>query len=95
MFYKVFGSVGAVLAGIVAKRLVTVIWEKSLGKAAPSDVRNPDIGTREAVGWAIASGVSIAVAQLLVQRGAANVLRKRHGDAKLPKALRKVLDEAN
>ena len=47
----------------------------------------------EALAWTVVSGVGVAVAQLIVQRLAANTVRNNFGDEALPKKFRKQIAE--
>lgn len=63
------GAVGA-LTTVVAAKAVNAVWELSTGEAPP-EPNDPDIPLRRAIVWAIASGLGIGLAQLLVNRFAA------------------------
>ncbi len=50
------------------------------GKVPPANPEDPDVDWREAVGWAVLSGVVMALARLLFQRTAARSYIKRTGE---------------
>lgn len=83
--WKIIGTAGAVLAAAVAERGAKTAWVAVTGKEPPDTPEDPDIDWREAVGWAVLSGVLIGVARLAAQRGAANYYRRSSG--RLPEAL--------
>lgn len=65
--YKIMaGAIGAVVTFAVQKA-VTVAWTGWTGQQPPNP-NDPDVPTRVAVSWVLASGVGLAVAQLLVNR---------------------------
>src|SRR3954454_11090428 len=83
--WKFIGTAGAVLAAAVAERGAKTAWVAVTGKEPPDSPEDPDIDWREAVGWAVLSGLLIGVARLGAQRAAANYYRRSSGH--LPKAL--------
>ena len=83
--WKIIGTAGAVLAAAVAERGAKTAWVAVTGKEPPDTPEDPDIDWREAIGWAVLSGVLIGVARLAAQRAAANYYRRSSGN--LPKAL--------
>lgn len=66
MFSLIAGVLGTVTAGI-AQRLLTSLWRSATGSEPPA-ATDPDTPTAQALTWALASGVGIGVAQLLVTR---------------------------
>jgi hypothetical protein len=80
---KVVWKVTAVGSSLVAARLtakaVTGGWKKVKRSDPPANPAAPDTGWGEAVAWAAASGVAIALARLAARRGAAGVWRKATG----------------
>lgn len=83
--WKIIGSIAAVLAAGVAERGARTAWTAATGKEPPVTPEDPDIDWREAIGWAVLSGVLIGVARLGAQRAAANYYRRSSGH--LPAAL--------
>lgn len=70
MIYKVAAGVLGALATITAQRLVSAGWRTVTGHEPPNP-NDPQVSTATAISWTIASGVGLAVAQLLVSRFAA------------------------
>ena len=60
------GVVGAV-STIVAKKLITKVWEASTGEEPP-DPNDPEVPMTQAILWSLASGVGVGVTQLMMNR---------------------------
>jgi hypothetical protein len=71
------GALGAVTA-VVAAKVVNKVWEVTTGDAPP-DPNDPEVPLRRALTWAIASGIGIGLAQLMVNRLAADQWTKAMG----------------
>jgi hypothetical protein len=87
--WKVVGTGGAILAGILARKALIAAWTKSA--RMPNPPTNPASRTTswgEAIGWTVASGVVVAIARLLAERGAAAGWQKAMGS--LPPGLEEV-----
>lgn len=78
--WKVVGGVGTVLAGNVAKNVLERGYKSVTGRIPPENPEDPDVDWREALAWAIVSGVVMAVARLLFQRAAAGAWVKHRGE---------------
>jgi len=70
----------------VTKKAVDTGWRWVTGSEPPTDPEDPDLTWQEAVTWALASGVGIAVARLFATRQAAQMWRKWTGE--LPPGMR-------
>lgn len=83
MLSKLGWKVAATGSSLVAARLtakaVTGGWRKIKRTDPPANPAAPSTGWGEAVGWAAASGVAIALARLAARRGAAGAWRKATG----------------
>ena len=77
--FKIFGTVSAIAAGIVTKKLLEVGWKTATGHAPPENPEHPDVQWWEAISFAIASGAAIGVARMLTARKAAEYYRKSTG----------------
>jgi Protein of unknown function (DUF4235) len=88
LVWKVLGTSGAIVAAVVARKLVTSGWTAATGKEPPANPEDPEVAWPEAVGWAVASGAVIAVARLLATRKAAAYYTRSAGHP--PKSLQKV-----
>ncbi len=83
MLNKVAWKATATLSTLVAARMtakaVTGGWKKVKRSDPPANPAAPGTGWGEAIGWATASGVAIALARLAARRGAAGAWRKVTG----------------
>ena len=78
--WKLLGGATTVAATIVTRKILTTVWKFVTGNNPPDSPENPDTGTIEAVTWALASGVGVAVARLFATRKAAQYWQKATGD---------------
>ncbi len=84
--WKILGTGGAILAGVVANKLVSKGWQVASGKPAPNDTSHPDEASwKEAVLFAAITGFVVQGARVAAQRKAAQYYRDSAGH--LPKAL--------
>lgn len=91
--WQIIGVGAPIAAAFVARKTLTFAWEKSTKRPAPSNPVDDEISMSEALAWTIVSGVGVAVAQLVVQRIAANTVRNSFGEEALPKKFRKQVEE--
>jgi len=73
---KLYASVAAIAAGIVARKVVEKIWVKVTGKTPPDDPHKLEVPWAEAVGWSVASGVFVGIARLAATRKAAGTWQR-------------------
>lgn len=92
--WKIAGIGGTALAAFGTRKLLGKVWEKSTHKPVPINPQQPGIGMSEALAWTIISGIGVAVAQLVVERTAANFVRNSFGEKALPKKFRVPIDHA-
>jgi hypothetical protein len=52
----------------VAKKIADVTWKASAGKEPPADPTDPEVELREALVWAIVSGLLVSTLRVLVAR---------------------------
>ena len=86
-------AVGSKLVGIgtgiavrkVSQRVLTKVWQKTKHSDPPADPAAPGTPWPEALSYAAASGVAIAVARLLATRGTASAKMKLTG--KVPEGM--------
>ena len=86
LVWRVLGTGSAIMAGVVANKLVTTIWKKA-GRDAVHDPRDPRTPWREAVVFAALTGLAAGAARTVVTRKAAQYYAKSTGH--LPKAMQK------
>ena len=77
---KIYSSVAAIAAGMVARKVVEKAWVKATGKKPPKDPESPAVHWIEAVGWSVASGTTVAIARLLATRKAAGAWERVSAD---------------
>jgi Protein of unknown function (DUF4235) len=59
---------GGIVATIVARKTVSIIWVAATGHKAPKDATDPGLSTSEAVAFAMASAAFAGAARFLVYR---------------------------
>jgi hypothetical protein len=64
------GLIGAITT-VAAAKLVSKAWELSTGEQPPAP-NDPEVPLRRALTWAVASGLGVALAQILMNRFAAS-----------------------
>lgn len=77
--WKVAATGSSLLAARLTAKAVTGGWRTVKRTDPPANPAAPSTGWGEAIGWAAASGVAIAIARLFARRGAAGVWRKATG----------------
>lgn len=73
---KAIGAAAAFAAAFAARKLLIMGWTRLTGKEPPTDPQDPEVGTGEALGWAIAMGVVIGTARVLAIRAATSRSRR-------------------
>ena len=71
MSAKLYNAIGALLAvgaGFAAQKLIEVLWRVVMNDDPPDNPEDPEVSLGQAVSWAVASGMVIAVAKLLTTR---------------------------
>lgn len=72
-------------ASALTRKAVEATWKVGAkGKAAPSDPTDPDVELREAIVFAVLSGVAMSVARLFIARKFA---KKERREARVEKAV--------
>lgn len=84
MAWRVMGTGSAILAGIVANKIVTTIWKKA-GRDSIVDPRDPRTPWKDALAFAALTGLAVGAARVLATRKAAQFYAKSAGH--LPKAM--------
>ena len=77
--YKVVGIGAGVLAAKVARSVLDKGWAKTKGGEPPRNPAVPGTSWSEALTWAVASGVAVAVARLVATKGVASTWVKATG----------------
>lgn len=86
--WKVVGITSGLIAAKTSKKLLDKTWAKTKGGEPPRNPAAPGTSWGEALSWAVASGIAVAVARLLAARGAAQAWKKTTGS--LPPGLEEV-----
>jgi hypothetical protein len=73
--WRAVGVGAGIGAGLVARKGLERLWHATRGQSPPSNPASPQTTWPEALTWAIASGVALAVTRLVAQRGAAEAWR--------------------
>ncbi|HET7724885.1 MAG TPA: DUF4235 domain-containing protein [Propionibacteriaceae bacterium] len=72
---KAYPAIVGALTTFVAQFLVRKLWKVATGNTPP-DPHDPDVPTREAVTWFVASSIGVGVAQMLMGRFANRKIRQ-------------------
>src|SRR3954468_11524282 len=77
--WRVLGLVSGLAAAAVTRKVLETAWRKTRGGEPPRNPAPPGTTWTEAVSWAAASGLAVAVARLVSARGAAATWHKATG----------------
>ena len=73
------GTLSGMAAGSATRALLRAVWRRTKGGDPPTNPAAPGTRWSEALIWAGASGVALAVTRLIAQRGAAEAWKARSG----------------
>ncbi len=79
VLWKIVGAVSGIAAGGATRSLLRAGWRKTKGGDPPTNPAAPGTRWSEAIGWAAASGVAMAVTRMVAQRGAAEAWKAQTG----------------
>jgi hypothetical protein len=68
---KIASAAAAMAAAFVARKLITFVWTKAVGKEPPTHPEDPQVALTEALGWSVLTGITVEAARLLATRAAA------------------------
>ncbi len=77
--YKVLGIGSGLVAAKLARSALDKGWARTRGGEPPRNPAVPGTTWGEAIAWAVASGVAVAVARLLATKGVASTWAKATG----------------
>lgn len=77
--WKIVGTGSGVLAGIVTRKVLNSVWQRTKGGQPPANPQQVDVSWREAVTWTVASSAGIGVSRLLAGRMAAGAWTRATG----------------
>jgi hypothetical protein len=78
---KLVGIATGIVVRKVTDKALSKVWQKTKHQQPPADPAAPGTPWGEALSWAVASGVAMAVARLLATRGTAAAKMKVTGKA--------------
>lgn len=90
MVWKLLGTGSAIVAGIVANKVITTVWKKA-GRDTAIDPNNPDVPIAEALAYAALAGVAAGLAKTFTRRQAAAVYQRSAGH--LPGPMREDIEQ--
>ena len=79
--WMALSALSAALAGMVARKAVTVTWRAVTGNEMPAEDDDREIGAAEAAAWAAGVGAAVGVARVLSRRTAAATWEKAMGES--------------
>ena len=68
---RVFNGLTTMVAGFIARKVITFAWTKVTGKEPPSNPEDPRVALVEAFSWSVLTGVTVAAFRLLAIRAVA------------------------
>jgi hypothetical protein len=78
---RAIGMVSSLVAGSLARKVITFGWKRVTGKEPPTDPHDPAVALKEALAWSLIVGVGVEAARLLVTRAVTARMRAAHPDA--------------
>lgn len=78
LVWKIVGTGSAVLAGVIANKIVTEAWKRT-GRDDQIDPNNPDVPIGQALAFAALTGLAVGAARVLATRQAATYYRRSAG----------------
>jgi hypothetical protein len=79
MLWKGAGALSGAASGGLTRTVLKKGWQQWKGSDPPTNPASPSTKWSEALAWAVACGVAIAVARLVAQRGAAEAWKAATG----------------
>ena len=80
---RAIGMVSSLVAGSLARKVITFGWKRVTGKEPPTDPHDPEVALKEALAWSLVVGVGMEAARLLVTRAVMARIRGAHADAQV------------
>ena len=77
--WKLLGALSGIVSAALTRRLLRVVWQRARGGNPPVNPAARGTTWSEALTWAAASGVAMAVARVVAQRGAAEAWKASTG----------------
>ena len=90
--WKLMSGASAAAAAVVTRKAATKAYKAGYGEDPPKHISAPQVPLKQAVGWAVLSGMFVGLVRLFVLRSAAAAWVRARGE--LPPALtEKVKDD--
>lgn len=77
--WKALDASSGLVAAMLAPRVSNLAWRAVTGRKPPTNTRNPELSTKEAVAWAAIGGATVQIVRTVVRRSAANYWVKSTG----------------
>ncbi|MGJ9423369.1 DUF4235 domain-containing protein [Aeromicrobium sp. CF3.5] len=78
--WKVLDRGSTIAGGLLSKRIAMFAWQGVTGRKPPVNGRHPDVGTAEAIAWAVVGGALVEVVRIGVHRGATSYWTRSTGE---------------
>ncbi|MBC9224887.1 DUF4235 domain-containing protein [Aeromicrobium sp. 636] len=88
--WRALDAGSGLLAASLAPRVSNLAWRAATGRKPPTNTRNPELSTKEAVAWAAIGGATVQVVRTMARRSAANYWLRSTGD--LPPGMKSLKD---
>jgi hypothetical protein len=75
-FLKVLGTAVSIGAGLLASKIVDVVWKKTTGKDSPKRDDDMENSLRSTLVFAVVSGAVSAIIRVLSQRGTQHAIAR-------------------
>lgn len=62
--WRLFATVSAIGATLVARKAVVTAWSKATGNPPPTNPEADDTSLSQAIGWALLSGAAVGLARM-------------------------------
>jgi hypothetical protein len=79
MATRIAAGIAAFAAAWVARKLIALAWTRATGKEPPVHPEDLDVDLKEALGWAVVTGVAMETARLVATRAATKRVRAHRG----------------
>jgi len=79
MATRIAGGIAAFAAAWAARKLIALAWTRATGKEPPVHPEDLDVDLKEALGWAVVTGVAMEAARLVATRVATKQVRAHQG----------------
>lgn len=77
--------IGGLAAAAVARKVVPIVWVAATGRPAVTDPSDPEVDTKDALFYAVLTGIAVAIGRTLVSRRAAALKAPKQAGLKAPK----------